>query len=181
MATALVIVMFCSSLAVLMFYTVTTKAITTVNQPMENTPDLQQGSSPCPCTQVAISYNSFLRVDYILHQVCSSGFVTDDWLLYLQDALGGIALGPMDFRNMMLATFRALGTMCNLAVRGIRNSLVRFYTNQYISSYVKPQELFMMEMQLLIDRFSIFTTNEILSTISTAHQIILMDTLLSAD
>ena len=181
MATALFILMFGSSLAVLMFFTVTTKEIITINQSVENTPDLQQGSSPCPCTQVAIDYASFLRVDYSLHQVCSSGFVSDDWLRYLQGALDGIPLGPMDFRNMMLATFRALRTMCNLAVRGITNSLVRFYTNQYISSYIKPQELFMMEMQLLIDRFLIFTTNEILSTISTAHQIIQMDTLMSSE
>ena len=38
----------------------------------------------CPCSQLSVPYGTFLNVTFVLHQVCSSDFVSSTWLDYLE-------------------------------------------------------------------------------------------------
>jgi hypothetical protein len=37
----------------------------------------------CPCSKLSIPYGAFLNVTFVLHQVCSSNFISPEWLNYL--------------------------------------------------------------------------------------------------
>ena len=79
------------SLAILLIYTstVTIDRIRILEQPtldqymqlIERHPQ----SLACPCTHISINHHQFLQLNYSLHQVCSSAFVSEEWLDYLED------------------------------------------------------------------------------------------------
>ena len=181
LATALFILMFCSSLVILMYFTVKTKEIITVQQSIDtasaSSPNSQQAPSTCPCTQISIGYERFIRLEFRMHQICSSSFVTNEWFGHLQDARGGGASQPNDFRNMILPIFQSLRTMCNLALQGLMNSLERFYSDRYISGNLMSPTLFSAEMQYMIVKAITLAENEILSSIVAVQEIIQMNTL----
>ena len=51
----------------------------------------------CPCSTVTIPYENFASVEFSLHEICSSIFVSDAWIaaLYTPDASHYL---PTDFR-----------------------------------------------------------------------------------
>ena len=77
------------SLAILLIYTstVTIDRIRILEQPtldqymqlIERHPQ----SLACPCTHISINHHQFLQLNYSLHQVCSSAFVSEEWQNYL--------------------------------------------------------------------------------------------------
>ncbi|CAF3311869.1 unnamed protein product, partial [Rotaria sp. Silwood2] len=52
----------------------------------------------CPCTTISIDYKAFLHVEHTLHQVCTSIYVTNDWINYLSLSFDDIPYDPPDFR-----------------------------------------------------------------------------------
>ncbi|CAF1587064.1 unnamed protein product, partial [Adineta steineri] len=86
-----------------------------------NSPDLAQyldlysqypQTLTCPCTDITIKYEEFLEIDYTLHQLCSSTFVTDDWLDYLDEADTDDVSYIADIRVSGISMFQALKTFC---------------------------------------------------------------------
>lgn len=52
----------------------------------------------CPCSTVTIPYDTFSSVEFRMHQICTSIFISDDWIaaLYTPDASHYL---PTDFRS----------------------------------------------------------------------------------
>ncbi|CAF0901103.1 unnamed protein product [Adineta steineri] len=112
----------------------------------------------CECTQVSINYEKFIEIQYTLHQVCYSDFVTQNWIDYLgitQEWIDYLAIyesyeeyeyfekygyyeyygnyepNPTDFRFTSTFTFQTMSAFCTLVNQTISNSLIQFYSNQY--------------------------------------------------
>ncbi|CAF4210813.1 unnamed protein product, partial [Adineta steineri] len=86
----------------------------------------------CPCSTKTISYRSFVSLSPTLHQVCSSGFVADDWLKLLKK--GTTIHHPNDWRNRAWAQFQQLSDFCRLANKTIDDSVDRFLKQFFIAS-----------------------------------------------
>jgi hypothetical protein len=106
----------------------------------------------CPCSKISINYEKFIRVDYTLHQLCNSIFVNQSWIDYLTPP-SGIEFFVPDFRWMNQYTFPTLKRFCDVMNTTISNSLIRFYSNKYVSASVNPQQLFEREIEILVDQF----------------------------
>ncbi len=116
----------------------------------------------CPCTNIAIKYEKFLQVKYILHQVCNSTFVTESYIKsFVQSDLYQTTNHP-DFRDIFPYTLHALSLFCELMENIISDSLIRFYANQYISAYVIPEQLFILQAQSLFQQFVSSRINQLL-------------------
>ncbi|CAF1018049.1 unnamed protein product [Adineta steineri] len=88
----------------------------------------------CPCSTKAISYRSFVSLSPTLHQVCSSGFVNDDWFALLKRS--AITDHPNDWRNRAPPQFQLLSDFCRLANKTIDDSVNRFLKQFFIASTV---------------------------------------------
>ncbi|CAF0998896.1 unnamed protein product [Adineta steineri] len=88
----------------------------------------------CPCSIKTISYRSFVSLSPTLHQVCSSGFVTDNWLKLLKKSTTTVY--PSDWRNRALPQFQLLSDFCRLANKTIDDSVDRFLQQFFIASTV---------------------------------------------
>jgi hypothetical protein len=171
-STRLFIILLTIILTILLLYTSLESVTKTVNV---KTPTLAQYSQlyasypqslTCPCAQISINYEKFLHVEYSFHQVCSSIFVTENWINYLTTAYGAIILYPSDFRWTGPSTFQGLSVFCDLINRTVSDSLTRFYSSQYVSASVIPLELFDLQAQSLVDQFILSTTNAFLLSLS---------------
>ena len=87
-STRLFIVLMIIALSVLVLYTslvIVTKTVT-IKQPTVNVyTELQTKYSQtivCPCTQISINYEKFISFHPTFHQICSSDFVTEQWINY---------------------------------------------------------------------------------------------------
>ncbi|CAF1483932.1 unnamed protein product [Adineta steineri] len=113
----------------------------------------------CACTQVSISYDKFLQVNYKLHQICASIFVTNYWISYFTNARGTATLNGDDFRASGSFIFQALNAFCQLSNQTISNRLIQFYSSQYVTVSVTPLEVFQSQTQAFVSQFISSTAN----------------------
>ena len=128
-------------------------------------------SLTCPCSNMSISYENFLNVDYTQHQVCSSIFVDQVWIEYLRMGQLIATLQRTDFRWTSPYTFQALRTICNLINDTIADQLIQFYSNKYVTASVVPQTLFESQTKTLIYQFQSSLTKKFLFSLAMIRDI----------
>ena len=124
----------------------------------------------CDCKQISITNAKFLQVEFILHEICKSVFITQDWIDYLQLGRPIGTLSPSDFRSNGQALFQILHAFCDLGNKTLVNSLTEFYSSQLISSSVMPEVLFHVQIQSRISQFISSTTTAFLISLSLIRQ-----------
>jgi hypothetical protein len=172
-STRVFIFFFILILAILLFYISFVNVTKTVNI---KTPTLSQYSHlyatypqtlTCACTTISINYGKFLGIEYSFHQVCSSVFVTENWTDYLATFADDNLMSLEDFRWTSSHTFQALSVFCNVMNETISDNLFLFYSNQYVSAFVVPSELFQTQITSLVDQFKSSIINSFLLSFST--------------
>ncbi|CAF4117379.1 unnamed protein product [Rotaria sp. Silwood2] len=134
----------------------------------------------CPCTTISIDYKKFLNVEYTFHQVCSSIYVTNDWINYIAPSFGDQPYDPPNFVWTSTNIFQALSAFCELTNKTISKSLNRFYSNQYISAMITPVHIFESQIQSMLEQFIYSTTNHFLLSLQTIRDTTQANALLSA-
>ncbi len=174
-STRLFIILLILSISILIVYSSLVN-ITKIND--VNEPDLTEylylyskyrETLTCPCTKISIKYKIFLRINYTLHQVCNSIFVTDDWITYLGLQTNEQISYIDDFRTVDTYIFQTLKVFCESSDRTISDSLSRFYLNEYAALTVTSEELFQSESQTLMRQFILSTLNNFLSSLQIIH------------
>ena len=139
-----------------------------------NAPTLEQYSSLyptysqsliCPCSQVSIEYEAFIRIRYDVHQICHSFFVSPQWYQYLTDYRISISSDLNDYRSASLFTFQALGSFCKISSETISTSLNVFLATRYVTATVTPLSVFQALMQAVFDEFVSSTRKNLLSSL----------------
>ena len=170
-STRLFILVLILSITILLLYSSlanVTKTITVPTPSPAQYSQLYSKYSPtlaCPCTHISINYGLFLDINYTLHQVCRSFFVTDEWVSYITIPRVVFYVSG-DFRVTAPFQFAALRAFCELINSMMSNSLSQFNSNQYITALVTPSQSFHSETQLFIDRFKLSTTNTFLLSLN---------------
>jgi hypothetical protein len=136
--TRIYIVALLVSFIVLLVYTSTA---TVTERFIVNVPNLEQYSQlytkhvltlRCPCTRIVTNYKEFAQINFTLHQVCFSAFVTEPWLEYMDRSYNSIAIFSEDCRVFSPFMFQALNSLCKLINDTIVNILTRFYNTSYV-------------------------------------------------
>ena len=167
-STRLFIFLLIVSLVILLFYTsvITVKKTVNIDAPsLEQYTQLYSTYSQtlmCPCSKISIDYGQILRVNYTLHQVCESIFVTQNWIDYIFNFRRQDTVDIKDFINMWIGAFQALSGFCELINQTIADSLHQFYLAQYVSASVTSSELFQSQTEAFISQFRSMTTNRFL-------------------
>ena len=191
LSTRLFIVLLILSLTILLLYNsvaTVNKTVTIKNPTIDEYLQLYARypqTLTCPCTHISIKYEMIVTVEFSLHQVCTSDFVTNDWIDYLILVASGIKVHYDDFRRTAMYLFQGLRALCDIMNKTISVNLNRFYSGEYVSAFVTPSEQFRSLVEASIDRFRITTidsfslalfliryttqSNAILSAIQTHH------------
>ena len=126
----------------------------------------------CQCSQISITYQDFLRINYRQHQVCTSIFTSNDWINYLQlDQTMTNYYYNDDFRSSGINSFQTLRSFCQLTNRTIANHLIRFYANQYVSTTLTGRDTMNRQIQQLFNRHISSTTSDLQSSLATVRKL----------
>ena len=173
-STRLFIVLLIFSLTIFIEYislVTITKSITVESPPVAKYSELYDKYSTtlaCPCTKISIGYDKILYINYTLHEVCSSYFISDAWRNnFLKDIYIDLGLIIRDFRFTGMYTFQALKGFCDLSEEKISKNLIRYYSTQYVTSSVTPSETLQTEMEAITRQFKSLTIANFLLSLST--------------
>jgi hypothetical protein len=108
----------------------------------------------CPCRNITIPYKTFLNITPNYHQVCSSEFVSPQWIASLLD-VDTIRLTPLDFRASAAAQFRLLRMICWVGSALISNEYAEFIQGQFVTDRVLQPSSFAEEADALIKKFAV--------------------------
>ena len=159
--TRLYLTLVVSSSILLVCYAALTQQsqIVTVFRPSQSTyeglRDLHSETLQCPCTNVSIPNNNFIvHLEAIIHPVCSSGFITDQWQTYF-NVYGAYAvywLQRNDFRKWGILFFEFLQSNCQLANLTIADAIGQFQLSSFISSEAMPSGQFRVQINGALER-----------------------------
>lgn len=92
----------------------------------------------CPCSQLSIPYRDIFNIQYTLHQVCSSDFVSFEWLHYVASFDSSLLPewkltdSTSDFRVIGVSYFEFLATFCSLARININDTQHVFNNTMFV-------------------------------------------------
>ena len=184
-STRIFVVSLCLSLTILLIYT---SAINVTKTVTVEAPDFNrykqlyeqyQQALVCPCKQISINYNTFLNINYTLHQVCSSYYVTDEWILFFFNSNPG-SIFLTDFRSTGRQIFLALKALCTLVGQTISTNLVQFYATNYVSAVAISTDTFKSQSEAFIQQFISSTTSNFALSLRRIRDITQANSLASA-
>ena len=110
----------------------------------------------CPCQQVLNEYSTFIvTFTAKFNQICSSDFVSEQWLNYVNyRLLPHIQFHYIfDFRHSAYSFFQMLNTLCILVSQTINDQLIPFYSTTLLTENVISEETFVATTNASKDQF----------------------------
>jgi hypothetical protein len=124
-------------------------------------------SLECPCTQISIKYESFLNIQPRFHEVCSSDFVSDQWITYVYGTIPPVKqFSPTDFFYSASGQFQLLASFCQLSQETVNNSLSQLGVSDFINTELLSLTLFDDRIQTTINQFQLTIPNLFVNTLS---------------
>ena len=153
-STRLFILSLSLSLTILIIYTAAVNIQKTVIVPNPSLEKYQQlyerysSTLACPCTHISVKYGSFMRINYTLHQVCNSVYVSQKWNDFL--SIGAWAYGLL-IRTPQL--FLGLRWLCVATEPYIAANGLPFYSSTYVNTFVNSELHLKAQSDLQIEQF----------------------------
>jgi hypothetical protein len=104
---------------------------------------------------VAIPHDSFIVLKPYFHQLCSSQFITQEWIDYIGLA-AGIYLSD-DFSYTGSLFFLTLASFCQLASKTLTSALQSFNSTQFITAQALSENVFIEQINTVIQTFQSLT------------------------
>jgi hypothetical protein len=103
-------------------------------------------SLQCTCTEVSIPYEKFVKIVPSFHQVCSSDFISQQWidLVFKADST---LIWPIDVRTSLSAMWQLIRTFCQSATDTVLNAINQFNNSPLITVMVLNEELVEAKVQ----------------------------------
>ena len=115
----------------------------------------------CPCTRIAIKYNEFIsQMKPHYHEICSSPFVSSEWINTLQRKTPFDFHLENDFRYTARPQFLIILKSCNLSQKVIDLSLSTFYQTNFVTANVISRSDFDKQTEAVINQFKRTTSDQ---------------------
>ncbi|CAF1147349.1 unnamed protein product [Adineta steineri] len=159
-ATRLYMILFISSLTILIFYTaIQPKAlIKNFDQPSftyyNHLKEVYGVDLKCTCSNIASAYNQFVEIQPVFHSICSSHFVSEEWRVDLTNGLvSNLSVYKQnDYRRFLSAHLQYLRGLCQFSVQSVNNSINGFLTSLLITNELLSNSSFYDRLDLLTEQ-----------------------------
>ncbi|UJR12873.1 hypothetical protein I4U23_017047 [Adineta vaga] len=128
--------------------------------------DLKHGKKlSCPCLTISIPYQTVASNTIELHPVCSSHFVSQQWIqsLYISDAS---RYGVVDFRTTASSQFQLLSSFCSLSQDIALQIQTDIDNLDFVSDYLLPEVDFQLKINAISDSVNT-RANHLVSALNT--------------
>jgi hypothetical protein len=135
--------------------------------------------SICSCSRISPSFNDFVSVKTTFHRLCSSDFVSDQWISSVYFGVNSKEFVPADFRSSAFAQFQALASFCRLSQANVNQSLSSFGSTSFISSRVLFESDFQLEVDVIINQFKLRIANTFKTQMELVSRVIMSNQLMN--
>ncbi|CAF1463352.1 unnamed protein product [Adineta steineri] len=104
----------------------------------------------CPCTTNAILFKDFVSNSIIFHPICSSIFVSHQWIQALYNP-NASTYSPSDFRTTAMSQFEILASFCSLSQDTVFENQIDIGNNEYITISLLPEVQVQTEVNGTVD------------------------------
>ncbi len=171
-STRLFIISLCIALFILTTYNEIhqqTKTLIVNNPSLETVEEWQRNSfilfsSQCSCSKISSTYKNFISLTPTYHQICSSAYVTSQWINGMEETYNNISsffIYYADFRGYF-QFFQMLQSLCTLATSTVSNALVDFGDSQLVTANFLSRQVFENQMNSSAEFFKQSTINDFL-------------------
>ncbi|CAF1319758.1 unnamed protein product [Adineta ricciae] len=103
----------------------------------------------CPCSIMTISYQKLISFSPVLHQICTSDFLTYRWMSILnQSSLNEVSI---DWRSEAFSQAQLLSNLCQLANETIQDAIHRFLLQYFVTLNVLSENDFTLQMNSTVN------------------------------
>ena len=107
----------------------------------------------CPCSNSANRYEKFVSSNHTLHQVCSSDFVNDSWILMLTNNCITVRK-VYDWFRSAAQRFQLLSSLCQLANKTIDDAVQRLTARSFITPNLLAESDFNSQLNTTLTQFT---------------------------
>ncbi|CAF3573537.1 unnamed protein product [Rotaria socialis] len=175
LSTRLFIFLFGVSLNILTIYTSFTPQISVEKIQSPSVSDYERlqiqysDTLQCQCQFISIPYAIFTHIETSFHQVCSSNFISQEWIDSLFENIDR-NLWPMDMRTTLSAMWQLISTLCQISITFVSDAFHDFEGSQLISSIVLPKDRIQMNIQAAVNETQKKVSNTFLLSLSIIQQ-----------
>ena len=119
----------------------------------------------CPCTKLSSFHSTFYQIEPTFHEVCSSDFVTNQWLAALFKKYRSLVTLPINaftFNGTAFAHFQSISIMCNLVKQAVIDGRDSFLQTSVLSSQMPNIDLFYINTNSTLNDFKKSLSNNFL-------------------
>mgnify|MGYP001032830980 FL=1 len=118
----------------------------------------------CPCSVIITSYQTFVSNTIIFHPICSSFFVSQQWIdaLYLSDRS---RYGIGDFRTTAVSQFQLLSSLCSISQDLISRTKIDLNDKEFTTTFLLQEAKIELEIDAITQSFQNDLSNQIISFI----------------
>ena len=120
----------------------------------------------CPRSQIAIPYRSFLSFSPVYHPVCSSLYLSADWINSIEGTINlDFAYNYTDFHMVGQGFFTAVASLCSLSQSIVSDRVYFFNQSTLITDDLLPATELMVRAGIIFDQFETTTIAEFKRTL----------------
>ncbi|CAF1356585.1 unnamed protein product [Adineta steineri] len=133
----------------------------------------------CPCSTITIPYNTFVTNNVSFHPVCSSVFVSRDWIegFYLPIANAYLL---DDFRTTAFSQFELLAALCSISQEAVSKALLDIQNYQLVTVELLEEEDIQLQVKAIVEIVQETAYAQVTSFLQLAHIMYRSNTLVSA-
>ncbi|CAF1085874.1 unnamed protein product [Adineta steineri] len=160
LSTRLYIIFLIIAIAILSLYTIIQPQILTKRFPQPSFKiynDLlthHSSTLQCPCSSISSTYNQFITIEPLFHQICSSSFISDEWGAYItKDLVSDLSSYNMqDYRRFITPHLQFLSGLCDLSIQSVNDSINQFLSSTLVTVELLSETRFRTQIDLLIEQ-----------------------------
>ncbi|CAF1058478.1 unnamed protein product [Rotaria sordida] len=105
-----------------------------------------------------------------IHQICSSNFVSNDWIDYIYNTIDPFQLNYTDFRTTAIGQYQLLASLCQLSRQVLNDALSDLSTSHFIETELLSYNLLYERIQSTFKEFQMTIPNSFLNSLSVIRQ-----------
>lgn len=146
----------------------------------QNLSNIFSDSLQCPCSKISIEYESFVTVQPRFHQICSSDFMSQNWILYVDKGIDQfIRFNRTDFQATATGQFHLLASLCKLSQKITSNALSQLLASGYFDAQLTSTILLEKRIQALVEQSQLSTSKTFINTFNLIRETIAANALMS--
>ncbi|CAF1532558.1 unnamed protein product [Adineta ricciae] len=136
-------------------------------------------SLTCSCTKATIVYQHFVDINALFHRVCSSDFISQQWIDFLFQ-VDSTSIYPIDIRTSLSAMWQLINYFCQSSITTVVDALDQFKKSSLISLMLLTEDFLAAKIQSTLNSLIEMVSLNFIQSISIVNKITHANQLMTA-